>query len=136
LKYSKKLKKRRINEWARFGFGLEVKDMIEEYMSYKETLKRIRNIKSKIRKSKSKIERKNLSGKLKKLKQRLEQKKRLKKKYLGLYLKVVNQTKKALESMPIGVLQRIIYETPFERLTKKIPESVKVYRRMLNEWYN
>jgi hypothetical protein len=37
--------------------------------------------------------------------------------------------------MPTDVLQRIIYETPFERLQNKIPEAVKVYKKMIYEWY-
>ena len=97
--------------------------------------KRIRNVKSKIRKSKSKRERKELSKKLKKLKERFEQKKNKKKVYLNLYHKNLNQVKKALKVMPFEVLQRIIYETPYERLHKKIPEAIKVYGRMRYEWY-
>ncbi len=57
------------------------------------------------------------------------------KKYLSLYRKTVNQVKKALKVMPVGVLQRIIYEVPFKRLHKKIPETVKVYRKMRYKWY-
>lgn len=136
LKYSKKIKKRRLNEWARLGLGLEVKDIIEDYLSYSETVKRIRNMKSKIRKSKNKRYRKGLSKKLRKLKERLEQKRKRKKIFISFYIKTVNQIKKALKVMPLEVLQRIIYETPFERLYKKIPETVKVYRRMKYEWYN
>jgi hypothetical protein len=136
FKYSKKLRKRKINEWARLGLGEEVKDEIEDYLSYSKTLKRIRNIKTKIRRTKSKKERRQLSKKLRKSKERLELKKRKKRMYFGLYRKTVNQIKVALEIMPNEVLQRIIYETPFERLHKKIPETVKVYRRMIYEWYN
>jgi len=135
LKYSKKRKRRRINEWSRLGFGLEVKEFIEDYLRYNETVKRIRNVKSKIRKSKSKRERRELSRKLKKLKERFEQKKKKKRMYLSSYLKIVNQTKKALKIMPIKVLQRIIFETSYQKLHKKIPESVKIYRRMKYEWY-
>lgn len=135
FKYSKKRKRRKINEWARLGLGLEVKEIIEDYLSYNETVKRIGNIKSKIRKSKSKRKRKELSKKLKRLKERLKQKKKKKRIYLSSYLKTVNQVKKILKIMPIEVLQRIIYETPYERLYKKVPETVRVYRRMKYEWY-
>lgn len=130
FKYSKNIRKRKINKWARLGLGLIVKDEIEDYLSYNETLKRIRNIKSRIRRSRNKKTRKQLSKKLNKLKGRLEQKRRKKRLYFGLYRKNVNQIKKALEVIPVVVLQRIIYETPYERLYRKIPETVKIYKKI------
>jgi len=135
FKYYKKKIRRRINEWARLGLGSEIKEIIEDYLSYNETVKRIRNMRSKIRKSKNKRKRKELSKKLKKLKGRLEEKKKKRRMYFSLYHKIVNQIKKALKIMPVEVLQRIIYETPYKRLYKKIPETVRVYRRMKYEWY-
>ncbi len=135
FKSSKKIKKRRVNEWARRGLGIEVRDEINYYLSYEETLKRIKNTKIKIRKSKSKREKKQLKEKLGRLKERLELKKKRKRYYFSLYRKTANQVKKAVEVMPIYVLQRIIYETPFERLHKKIPETVNTYKKMRYEWY-
>jgi len=135
FKISKKRKRRMINEWARLGLGEEVKEIIEDYLSYSGTVKRIKNVKSMIRKSKSKNKRKRLSKKLKKLKERLGQKKKKRKFHWSIYRKTTNQIRKALKEMPIEVLQRIVYETPYERLYKKIPETVKVYKRMRYEWY-
>ena len=63
-----------INEWARLGLGIEVRDEIDDYLSYSSTLKRIRNTKAKIRKSKIKKEKKILRERLSKLKERLEMK--------------------------------------------------------------
>lgn len=136
FKHSKKRTKRRINEWARLGLGLEVNESINDYVSYTGTVKRIKNVKLKIRRSKTKKAKRDFREKLKRLKQRLEAKKKKRKKYTSLYIRTANQAKKALQFMPEEVLQRIIYETPFERLYKKIPEAVKVYQRMKNEWYN
>jgi uncharacterized circularly permuted ATP-grasp superfamily protein len=90
----------------------------------------------KIRRSKTKKAKRELREKLKRLKQRLEAKKKKRRKYTSLYIRTANQAKKALQLMPEDVLQRIIYETPFERLHKKIPETVKVYQRIMNEWYS
>jgi hypothetical protein len=136
FKESKNRRKRKINEWARLGLGTEIRDEIDDCLSYNETLKRIRNTKTKIRKSKSKKDKKRLREKMRKLKERLETKRKKRRFYFSLYRKTVNQIKIALEFMPVYVLQRIIYETPFERLHKKIPESVKVYKRINYEWYN
>jgi len=133
---AKKKREMKMNEWARIGFGLEAADLIDEYLGYEETKKRIRNLKSKIRKAKSKKSKASLYNKLIMLKIRLEQKKKKRKKYLSLHLKTVNQVKKALVFMPVGVLQRIICETNYERLHKKIPETVRVYMKMRYEWYN
>jgi len=135
FKESKKRRKRKINEWARLGLGVEIREEIEEYLSYNETVKRIRNVKSKIKKSKSKREKKRLRERLNKLKQRLELKKKKKSLFFSLYRKNINQVKKALVVMSTDVLQRIIYETPFERLYKKIPDSVKAFKRIRYEWY-
>jgi hypothetical protein len=136
FKKTKNRRKRRINEWARLGLGTEVRDDIDEYLSYSGTLKRIRNTKIKIRKSKSKREKKLLRKKLVNLKERLDKKKTKRRLYFSLYRRTTNQVKIALEIMPLYVLQRIIYETPFERLHKKIPEAVKVFKRIKYEWYN
>lgn len=135
FKESEKGRKRKINEWARLGLGIEIRDEIKEYLSYDETLKRIKNTKIEIRKSKSKRERKQLSIKLRKLKERLELKNSKKRLYFSLYRKTANQIKRAIEVIPIYVLQRIVYETPFERLHKKIPDTVKAYKRIKYEWY-
>lgn len=136
MRYSKKLRKRRINEWARGGLGEEVKEFIEDYLRYRETLKRIRKLKKMKRKAKTKKERRILADKLEKLKKRLEQKKRKKKMYMSYFIRTVNQIKKALEVMPLEMLHRIIYETPYERLCRKIPDAVRVYLKMKYEWYN
>jgi len=136
FKYSKKRKRRKINKWARLGLGLQVKENIEDYLSYNETVKRIKNLKIKIKRTKNKRTKTRLRKRLNKLKERLEKKKERRKIYFSLYRKTTNQVKKALRIMPIEVLQRIVYETPYERLYKKIPESVRVYKKMLYEWYN
>ena len=136
MRYSRRLRKRRINEWARGGLGEEAKDFIEDYLRYQETLKRIRKLKKMKRRAKTKKEKRILNTKLEKLKERLEQKRRKKRMYICYFVRTVNQIKKALEVMPIEMLHRIIYETPYERLCKKIPEAVKVYLKMKYEWYN
>ena len=135
FKEAKGIKKRRVNEWARIGLGLEVRDEVNSYLGFDETIKGIKNMKVKVRKAKSKKEKKKLNNNLDKLKRRLELKKIRRRHYFSLYRKTVNQVKKAVEVMPIFVLQRIVYETPFERLYKKIPETVTVYKRMKNDWY-
>ncbi|MFH1473261.1 MAG: hypothetical protein ABIE55_00005 [Candidatus Aenigmatarchaeota archaeon] len=135
FKESNKGRKRNVNESARLGLSVEVKEEVEEYLSYKETIKRISNIKTEMRRTKIKKEKMELRKKLNRLKDILDSKKRKRKIYLNLYRKTVREVKKALEIMPTDVLQRIIYETPFERLQKKIPETVRVYKRMKYEWY-
>lgn len=134
FKYSKNRKRRKINRWARLGLGVQVRENIEDYLGYDETLKRIKNLK--IRRCKKKREKKKLKEKLKSLKERLETKKDKKRFYFSLYRKNTNQIKKALEIVPIDVLQTIIFETHYERLYKKIPEAVIVYRKIKNDWYN
>jgi len=136
LKHSRRLRKRKINEWARGGLGEEAKDFIEEYLRYPETLKRIRKLKRMKRKAKTKKEKRLLNKKLENLKKRLEIKKRRKRMYMSYFIRTVNQIKKALEVMPLEAVHRIIYETPYERLCRKIPEAVKVYLKMRYEWYN
>jgi len=135
FKNYKKTIARRINERARLGLGREVREQIEDYVSYNETEKRIRKIKTKIRKSKSEINREKLGKKLEKLKERLEIKKKKRNIYLSLYRKTVNQVKNALRTIPVEVLHTVIYEIPFGRLYKKIPETVKTYKKMKYKWY-
>ena len=136
FRHSRKKKRRYINEWARLGLGIEVNETINDYISYTETTKRIRNLKMKLRRAKTKKSKKHLREKLNSLKERLESKKKTRRKYVSLYTKTVNQAKKAVQYMPIEVLQRIIYETPFERLHRKIPEAVKIYLKMKSKWYS
>ena len=135
FKYSKKKRRRQVNMWARRGLGVHVKESVEDYLGYDETVKRIRNLKLRIRKCKKKREKEQLRERLTSLKQRLERKKDKKRFYYSLYRKNVNQIKKALEAIPTSVLQTIIFETYYERLYKKIPEAVKEYNKIKNEWY-
>jgi hypothetical protein len=124
-----------INVSSRRGMGAEVEEQIDSYLSYSETLKRIRNLKSGLRKARTKKEKRLLSGKLTGLKGRLGWKRRVKARHMGVYRRTVNQVKKALEVMPADVLRGVIYETPYERLHRKMPDAVKAYKRMRYEWY-
>lgn len=136
LKHSRRLRKRRINEWARGGLGEEARDFINDYLKYQQTIKRIRNVKARIMRSKTKKDKRVLKIKLERLKKRLEHKKKKRKTYMSYFVRTVNQIKKALDIMPIEVIHTIIYETPYERLCKKMPAAVKAYLKMKSEWYN
>ncbi|MBN2202874.1 MAG: hypothetical protein JW700_01670 [Candidatus Aenigmarchaeota archaeon] len=136
FRYTKDKKRKRVNKWARNGLAIEVREFIEEYLGFEDIEKSIKTTKSKIRASKNKREKKILRQSLEKLKKQLETKKAKKKHYFGMYRKISNQIKIALQIMPLEAVQRIIFETPFERLQKKLPESVTIYKKMLYLWKN
>ena len=132
---SKKRRKNKINLWARNGLGLEVTEFVDDYLRYEATVERIKKLKKEIGKTKVKYKKEQMKLKLKKLNQLLEKKKLRKKYYTNSYKRIKNQIRIALEVMPIEVLHRIIYETPYERLQTKIPEAVKTYRWMKYQQY-
>ena len=136
FKYYKSRHRRKINEWAIYGYGDNLRQLVEEYFTFDETKKRIANLKIKIKKCKKKREKKQLKIKLNSLKKRLEVKKKKRREIIRIQIKTLNQVRKALEVMPVEVLQRVICETRYPLLYKKIPEAVKVYLKIKSQWYN
>jgi hypothetical protein len=130
-----KKKRREINRHARQGLGLIVRESIEDYLGIGETKKRIENLKLRLRKYKTKRRKKELKKKLKSLKKRLEKKKETKTAHFTIYRKNTNQIKKALDAIPLDVLHNVIFHSRYDTLYKKIPETVKIYRKMKNQYY-
>jgi hypothetical protein len=128
-------KKRRMNEGGRRGLSLEVRERVEEHLSYRATVEGIGRLERKRRRAKTKKEKGELTRRLMSLRLRLRRKRGRIRAVMSLHRRTVNQVKKAVDAMPVSVLRRVIYETPYERLHRKIPQAVMEYRRMRYEWY-